>query len=103
MRIKIKITEEFINSGRPRDPYLCPISLYLNNLEYKYVRVCTEGIMFCKTTPENVYIYYKAQPSKKMRKFIGDFDTMKDVAPQNFIINAEVMGMKRWEYERMGK
>ena len=98
MRIKIKITEEFINSGRPKDPFSCPIALYLKDEDYQYVRVTCEDVNFCHVTNNDTYTYYQAPVTKRMVKFIKNFDTFytEKVKPQNFIIDARVISIREW-------
>lgn len=78
MRIKVKITEEHIRSGKPRTITLCPIALALKDkFPYSSVRVGADDV----SIDDSEY-----NLSKEARRFVDRFDHEKPVAPATFIL-----------------
>lgn len=79
--MKIKITQEDINKGRPGSPTACPIAQGLKRMGFRRPQVCNS--VHCSGWGT----LWVDLPLKAL-KFVGDFDNVKRVKPFEFELNA---------------
>lgn len=79
MKVKIKVTDKHIKKGIDGSTTHCPISLALSDDKSLNVLAVSTGFHFCYMHTEKDT--YRADLTKKARKFISDFDSGKKVKP----------------------
>lgn len=83
--MKLSITQEHINTGKPRESCDCPIALALRPyFPDRLIVVHEGGISIFKDEYEYLQI---TSPPEQARQFIHDFDNGRPVVPFEFELN----------------
>lgn len=73
--MRVEVTRQNIEDGRPWDEHACPIALALDSMDLNSVEVMTK-MAYCWDSQRGVVM--EAELPKEARDFIRDFDESED-------------------------
>ncbi len=84
--VKIVVTQEHIDKGKPRDPRRCAFALACNDVFWFPARVTMEAVHWdCGRSSGQVYLPLEAS------RFIAAFDMGTPVEPTEFVLTGKRM------------
>lgn len=83
--MKLEITQEDIDNGKPSTPWACPIALALKRQGMMYVQVSVRGMVFEKSNYKTKFCAH----TKESLDFMDKFDSATKVHPTFFNLKQE--------------